>query len=165
MGDSIYILHKLLRSHFSLAASYVGELTSCSESQMEAFITHALSAFGTIDTWDTSVVSSVGTMIGGLTASDLPTLTTTQIAAIEPTTVSFIPSSTFVGFTVSQLSSFSVAQAQATTANQQAGLSNAQLDALIAAGATVKASANAVTVPATLVLFVAALTTLAPRFV
>lgn len=150
---------------FSLAASYVGELTSCDASQMEAFIDHALSTFGSIDTWDTSVVTSIGTMIGGLTASEVSTLTNTQISAIEPTSISLIPSSTFVGFTVSQLSSFSVAQAQATTSSQQSGLSNAQLQALISAGATSKiSSANDLKVPVTLVLFVAGLSTISPRF-
>ena len=155
----------LVNSNFSLSASYVGELSNCDESQMQEFITHALSSFGTLDTWDTSVVSSVGTMVGGLTANDVSTLTNTQIAAIEPTSISLIPSATFVGFTVSQLSSFSVAQAQATTANQQSGLSQAQLDALVSAGATLKTSSAAdLKVPVTLLLFVASLTTLAPRF-
>ena len=41
------------------------------------------------------------------------------------------------GFTVDQLSSFSTAQALSTTASQQAGLSDAQLSALEAAGATI----------------------------
>ncbi|WAQ96786.1 STRC-like protein, partial [Mya arenaria] len=125
---------------YSYASSYIGKLTSCDEIQMTAFTNHAITAFGALSTWDDSVISTVGNMIGGLSDSDLSTLTESQIATISPEAVSLIPASSFVGFTPDQLSGFSVAQAQSTTSAQHAGLSQAQLDALISAGATVESS-------------------------
>ncbi|XP_045210879.2 uncharacterized protein LOC123562303 [Mercenaria mercenaria] len=150
-------------TEYSFAASYIGALTSCTESQLEAFADLAETAFGSISSWDTSVVSTVGAVIGGLTSNEISTLTTSQIAAIDPTSIAQIPSTSFVGFTVDQISSFSVAQAQSTTSDQQSGLSTAKLDALVAAGGTVESSAVAIQTPL-LVLLLAALLSIVFNF-
>ena len=126
----------------SYAASDLGELKSCDESQMAAYMTHAKTAFGAISTWDDAVIASVGNLIGGLSDTELATLTSSQIAAIETESISLIPSASFVGFTTVQLSGFSVAQAQSVTSTQTAGLSSAQKAALVSAGASIDSGAT-----------------------
>ncbi|KAL4240799.1 hypothetical protein ACF0H5_001587 [Mactra antiquata] len=143
-GVSTAHIASLSSSEYSYAASYIGRLTSCSASQLVAYCDLAETAFGAISSWDTSVISTVGSVIGGLTANEIGSLTDSQIAAITPTSISQIPASVFVGFSVAQISEFTVAQAQATTSNQHAGLSQAQLNALIAAGASVESSMSVV---------------------
>lgn len=156
---NIYLLN--IFSHFcSNAASYIGALTSCTESQLEAFADLAETAFGSISSWDTSVVATVGAVIGGLTSSEIGSLSTSQVAAIDPSSISQIPSTSFVGFTVNQINGFSVAQAQSTTSAQHAGCSTAQLNALIAAGATVQSSAVDIQTSVFVIMLAAVLSTL-----
>ena len=60
MLELYLILFSLCRG----AADEVGMLLLCDQGQMRSYITHAISAFGDLSTWDTSTLTTVGTMIG-----------------------------------------------------------------------------------------------------
>ncbi|XP_076073209.1 uncharacterized protein LOC143044873 [Mytilus galloprovincialis] len=118
-------------SVYSSAADAVGEVTSCSDGQLSSFITLAKSAYGSdITTWDSTTITNIGIVIGGLTSSDMSTLSESQIDAIDSNHVSYIPSSTFAGLTTTQINTLSVSQAQSTTTVQRSALDSSQLAAL-----------------------------------
>ncbi|XP_069122944.1 platelet binding protein GspB-like [Argopecten irradians] len=123
-------------SVYQNAADAVGEVTSCEDTQLQAFAALAKAAYGSdVTQWDTTVITNVGIVIGGLTASEISTLSETQIDAVEANHITYIPDTTFTGFTVAQISTFSTTQAQSTTINQRAALDSAQLAALEAVAA------------------------------
>ncbi|XP_021374574.1 uncharacterized protein LOC110463941 [Mizuhopecten yessoensis] len=118
-------------SVYQSAADAVGELTSCEDTQLQAFAALAKATYGSdITTWDTTVITNVGIVIGGLTANEISTLSETQIDSVDANHISYIPDTTFTGFTVTQINTFSTSQAQSTTASQRAALTSAQLTAL-----------------------------------
>ncbi|XP_021344826.1 uncharacterized protein LOC110444791, partial [Mizuhopecten yessoensis] len=113
------------------AVDSIGELTSCEISQLQAFASLAKTAYGSaISTWDSTVITNVGTSIGGLSASEISSLTASQIDAVDPNHISYIPNAIFSGFTASQINTFSPSQAQSTTTSQRAALTSSQLNAL-----------------------------------
>ena len=117
---------------------------------MTAYMTHAKTAFGPINTWGDAVIASVGNLIGGLSDTELATLTSSQIAAITPEAVSQMPAASFVGFTPDQLAGFSLAQALSVTNTQIAGLSAEQKNALASAGANIQSGGTGLQVSLTL---------------
>ncbi|VDI19878.1 Hypothetical predicted protein [Mytilus galloprovincialis] len=118
-------------SVYSSAADAVSEVTSCSDGQLSSFITLAKSTYGSdITTWDSTTITNIGIVIGGLTNSDMSALSESQIDAIDSNHVSYIPSSTFAGLTTTQINTLSVSQAQSTTTDQKSALDSSQLSAL-----------------------------------
>ncbi|XP_033763383.1 otoancorin-like [Pecten maximus] len=128
-------INNIQLSVYQSAVDAIGELTSCENNQLQAFVSHAKNAYGSdVTTWDSTVITNVGTSIGGLSASEIAKLTALQIDVVDPNHVSYIPDSIFSGFTVSQITTFSPAQAQSTTSSQRAALTSPQLDALSTVG-------------------------------
>lgn len=118
-------------SIYASAADAVGEVTSCSEEQLNAFMALAKSAYGNdVAVWDTTTISNVGIVIGGMTRSDIPRLSADQIGAIDSNHITYIPVSKFSAFTAAQLRMFSLSQAQSTTTAQRNALDSNQLASL-----------------------------------
>ncbi|XP_060071514.1 uncharacterized protein LOC132551390 [Ylistrum balloti] len=113
------------------AVDSIGELTSCEKSQLQAFVILAKTAYGSdVTAWDSTVITNIGTSIGGLSTGEIGRLTALQIDAIDPNHVTYISDTIFSGFTVSQINTFSPAQAQSTTSTQRSKLTSSQLNAL-----------------------------------
>ncbi|XP_061196188.1 uncharacterized protein LOC133204464 [Saccostrea echinata] len=129
-GASTGHIATILSSVYKASADTVGEVTSCSEFQLQSWIAHAKTEYGTYTQWDSATITSVGIVMGGLTASEISSLTETQIDSISAFDMSHIPSTAFAGFTTTQIYTFEPAQAQAVTASQRAALSSSQLSAL-----------------------------------
>ncbi|XP_033754416.1 uncharacterized protein LOC117337512 [Pecten maximus] len=124
-------INVILSSVYQSAADAVGELTSCEDTQLQAFAILAKAAYGSdITLWDTTVITNVGIVIGGLSANEISTLSETQIDALDANHITYIPDTTFTGFTVAQINTFSTTQAQSTTVSQRAALTADQLTAL-----------------------------------
>ncbi|KAK3091229.1 hypothetical protein FSP39_018115, partial [Pinctada imbricata] len=130
-------------SAYQSAADAVGEVTSCTDLQLYEYALLAKTAYGSdVTTWDSSTISNLGVVIGGLTGGEISTLSETQIDSIDANDMSYIPPSVFAGFTVSQINTFDTAQGQATTSTQRSALSTSQLDALSAAAGVSFASSG-----------------------
>ncbi|XP_048777867.2 uncharacterized protein LOC125681718 isoform X2 [Ostrea edulis] len=130
-------IQQITTSIYEESADKIGEVTSCSDTQMVEFATHAKSVYGsTVYNWTSIQITSVGAHIGGLSKTEIITLTEAQIDEILASHVTIIPSSIFSGFSATQLGSFSAAQAQATTTTQRSTLDSSQLSALETAAGT-----------------------------
>ncbi|KAK3091956.1 hypothetical protein FSP39_024001 [Pinctada imbricata] len=116
---------------YSSAADSVGEVTSCSEQQMVEFANLAKVIYtSNVASWSSVQIAAVGVHIGGLSQTEISTLTETQIDNISPAHITYMPSSAFSGLTVTQIGTLSTAQAQSTTSTQRSALSSEQLTAL-----------------------------------
>ncbi|XP_050398348.1 uncharacterized protein LOC126816154 [Patella vulgata] len=116
---------------YKFAAKDVGSADMCDSNQLTAYATLAKTSYGnTVTNWDSSTVKEVGAVIGGLSASDIGTLTEQQLSAIDPTVVSKIPGPTLSGLTATQIAYLSPAQAKSITDAQKADLSTDQKKAI-----------------------------------
>merc|ERR1712150_35268 len=118
------------------SASTIGEQSACSSAQLASFagLAQSNNGFGSVSTWDSSTISTVGSVIGGLTTSQISSLTESQISAITPTNMALIPPTSFSGFSATQIGYFGTSQAAAVTYDQGAALSEDAQAALEAAG-------------------------------
>ncbi|XP_062581219.1 uncharacterized protein LOC134242870 isoform X3 [Saccostrea cucullata] len=136
-------ISQITQAVYEASADKVGEVTSCSDTQMVEFANHAKTAFGNVYNWTSVQVTNVGAHIGGLSKTEIATLTEAQIDEILASHVTLIPSSVFSGFTATQLGNFSPAQAQATTTTQRSTLDSSQMSALeSAAGVSFSSSSG-----------------------
>uniref|UniRef100_K1RK31 Otoancorin n=1 Tax=Magallana gigas TaxID=29159 RepID=K1RK31_MAGGI len=138
-------IQQITTSVYEDSADKVGEVTSCSATQMVEFVNHAKTVYGsTVYNWTTVQITNVGVHIGGLSKTEIATLTDTQIDEILASHITLIPSSVFSGFTATQLRNLSPAQAQATTTTQRSTLSASQISALEAAAGVSYTSSSGV---------------------
>nr|XP_034303387.1 uncharacterized protein LOC105348454 isoform X6 [Crassostrea gigas] len=138
-------IQQITTSVYEDSADKVGEVTSCSATQMVEFVNHAKTAYGsTVSNWTTVQITNVGVHIGGLSKTEIATLTDTQIDEILASHITLIPSSVFSGFTATQLRNLSPAQAQASTTTQRSTLSASQISALEAAAGVSYTSSSGV---------------------
>jgi len=144
-GASTSQIGLITSSVYRDSADSVGEVTSCTDAQLYQWALLAKSEYGSdVTTWDSTTVSNIGIVIGGLTGPEISTLSTTQIDSIDANDISYIPASSFSGFTTSQILTLETAQAQATTTSQRSSLNSEQLLALsTAAGVDFTASSLA----------------------
>ncbi|XP_061164455.1 uncharacterized protein LOC133173486 [Saccostrea echinata] len=137
-------IQQITRAVYEASADKVGEVTSCSDTQMVEFANHAKTAFGSVYNWTSVQITNVGAHIGGLSKTEIATLTEAQIDEILASHVTLIPSTVFSGFTSTQLRNFSPAQAQATTTTQRSTLDSSQMSALESAAGTTFSSSSGV---------------------
>jgi len=114
------------------ASAVVGTVTTCGAEQLQAFATHAKECYGDdVSTWSSGDITTVGSVVGGLSADDLGSLTEEQIQAISPQTIAMIPATSFAGFTAEQLGYLSFNQAAQVTDEQFSALSEDQRDVIL----------------------------------
>ncbi|XP_078325016.1 uncharacterized protein LOC111123734 [Crassostrea virginica] len=137
-------IQQITTSVYGDSADKIGEVTSCSDTQMVEFANHAKTVFGSnVYNWTTVQITSVGVHIGGLSKTEIATLSDTQIDEVLASHITLIPDSVFPGFTSTQLRNFSPAQAQASTSTQRSTLDSSQLSALeSAAGVSFSSSSG-----------------------
>merc|ERR1712076_305033 len=75
------------------AASTVGDQTMCDSGQLQALADLAKdsSVFGASSSWDSSTITTVGSVVGGLSTSEISALTETQISSISTSDLALIP--------------------------------------------------------------------------
>eukprot|EP00105_Crassostrea_gigas_P019923 XP_011438564.1 PREDICTED: uncharacterized protein LOC105336077 [Crassostrea gigas] len=130
-GASTSHIASIQSTVYRASADTVGEVTTCSEFQLQQWVAHAKTEYGSdVTLWDSATITSVGIVIGGLTSTEVSTLTESQIDSIAASDISYIPPTAFAGFTTAQINTFDPAQAQASTTSQRAALSADQLSAL-----------------------------------
>lgn len=107
------------------AASTVGDQTMCDSGQLQALADLAKdsSVFGASSSWDSSTITTVGSVVGGLSTSEISALTETQISSISTSDLALIPAAKFAGFSATQVGYFTFSQASAVTSDQEAALS------------------------------------------
>ncbi|XP_022314636.2 uncharacterized protein LOC111119099 [Crassostrea virginica] len=130
-GASTSHISAIPSSVYKASADTVGEVTTCSEFQLQQWITHAKTEYGSdVTLWDSATITNVGIVIGGLTATEISTLSASQIDSIAAYDISYIPPTAFSGFTTTQIYTFDPSQAQASTSSQRSALGADQLSAL-----------------------------------
>uniref|UniRef100_A0A1I8J2W6 Secreted protein n=1 Tax=Macrostomum lignano TaxID=282301 RepID=A0A1I8J2W6_9PLAT len=114
------------------AMTELGTPGPCSAEVVASYVNRLkASALGsTVASWQTSYFTSLSNLLGGLSNTDIPTLTTGQIGYIDASTIPGVSASKFKDFTTNQLSGFSASQKSAVTPGQLALLSDSQKQAL-----------------------------------
>ncbi|XP_001638657.3 uncharacterized protein LOC5518710 isoform X2 [Nematostella vectensis] len=107
---------------FGDAIAPMGSLTGWSEAQMEKLKEKAVAVYGAVSTWSADELREAGAAIGGMTTSELKSLSKDHVGMITRTAISQIPVDLFLGFTVTQLQGLDVTQVMAVTDAQKNAL-------------------------------------------
>ncbi|CAG5131388.1 unnamed protein product, partial [Candidula unifasciata] len=120
-------ISKLRDVTFKRSLNTIGQSTSCTHEQRQAYINKALSVYGSqVGQWNPAMVADMGYLLGALSGDHIKMLSSKQLALISPKIIQTIPKDGVAAMTTAQLLAFSTNQANAVTHAQYEALTSEQ---------------------------------------
>ncbi|BFZ02903.1 hypothetical protein BsWGS_05942 [Bradybaena similaris] len=111
---------------FKRSLNTIGQSTSCTPEQRQAYINKALSVYGQVSQWNPPMVADMGYLLGALSGDHIKMLSSKQLSLISPKIIQAFPKDGVAAMSTAQLLSFSTNQANAVTHAQYAALTAEQ---------------------------------------
>ncbi|CAE1227677.1 unnamed protein product [Acanthosepion pharaonis] len=113
------------------AASQIGNLKICSQSQLTAWSKKAMDIYGTdVNTWGLAEIASIGSVINGFSTADLQKLNERQIAAISLKIIPMILPQKLASLHPIQIGYLTTSQVQMVTLAQKKEMTEEQMNEL-----------------------------------